>query len=67
MCPNEFCHLTYEFKKYFIILNDTNPRILKNLSRSYSEKPKKVSKDFEYSSGTNQRFLSIKEIQELNF
>tara|TARA_B100000989_G_scaffold298913_1_gene290989 strand:+ start:1331 stop:2323 length:993 start_codon:yes stop_codon:yes gene_type:complete len=67
MCPNEFHHLTFEFKKYFLILNDKNKKIMSDLSKNYREKPKKVEKDFEYSSGNNQKFLSIKEIKKLKF
>ena len=38
-----------------------------DLFKNYGEKPKKVEKDFEYSSGNNQKFLSIKEIKKLKF
>ena len=65
MCPNEFSHLTYEFKNFFIILNYENKEIFKKLVRSYSEVPKKVDKNFEYSSGTNKNFLNLKEIKKL--
>lgn len=67
MCPNEFHHLTFEFEKHFLILNDKNKKIMSNLLKNYGQKPKKVDKDFEYSSGNNQKFLSIKEIKKLKF
>lgn len=65
MCPKDDNHLTYEFKKYFIIA----PSIQFNNSKSNFKKNKngeigkKVSKNFEYSSGTNKVFLSIEELQ----
>ena len=67
MCPNEFHHLTYEFKKFFVILNDSSNKTIKNLKKNYSETPKKVHKDFEYNSGTNKDFLNIDQIKKLNF
>ena len=57
-----------KFKKYYIIAPNTI--FYKNFS-SYQknkskEKGKKVKKDFEYNSGSNSKFLSIKEIRKYN-
>ena len=68
MCPNEYHHLTIEFKKYFkIIPSPDNLDSEKNfLIDSLGEKGKKVSSDFEYSSGLNDNFLSINQIDKIN-
>ena len=68
MCPNEYHHLTIEFKKYFkIIPSPDNFDSEKNfLIDNLGEKGKKVSSDFEYSSGLNDNFLSINQINKIN-
>ena len=68
MCPNEYHHLTIEFKKYFkIIPSPDNSDSEKNfLIDNLGEKGKKVSSDFEYSSGLNDNFLSINQINKIN-
>jgi UDP-N-acetylglucosamine 4,6-dehydratase len=68
MCPNEYHHLTIEFKKYFkIIPSPDNLYLKKNfLKDNLGEKGKKVSSDFEYSSGLNDNFLSINQINKIN-
>jgi len=68
MCPNEYHHLTIEFKKYFkIIPSPDNLDSEKNfLIDNLGEKGKKVSSDFEYSSGLNDNFLSINQINKIN-
>ena len=68
MCPNEYHHLTIEFKKYFkIIPSPDNFDSEKNfLIDNLGEKGKKVSSDFEYSSGLNDNFLSINQIDKIN-
>ena len=50
-------------KKYYVILNSSNDK----LNKYYSTKKKlnKVKKGFSYNSGTNSKFLSIKEIKRL--
>lgn len=68
MCPKETSDYTYEFKKFFIILNpnkDINKSIL-HLNKKLKDKAKKVETDFEYSSQTNINFLSIPQIRKLN-
>lgn len=66
MCPNEFQHLTLEFKKHFVILPNLNNKIIKKVEKKTGQKSKFVNKDFEYSSNNNPNFLSIKEISNLN-
>lgn len=68
MIPNEYHHLTIEFKKYFKIIPSPDCiDINKNfLIDSSGEKGKKVSSDFEYSSGLNHDFLSINQIKKIN-
>ena len=61
-------HLTLEFKDHYVIFpspkNFDNKKsfVLNNLG----EKGKRVKPDFEYSSGLNERFLTVKEIKDLN-
>jgi len=61
MCPKDESYLTLEFNKYFIIAPD-NFYISKAKKNSF----KFVEKNFEYSSDNNSRFLSVKEIQDVN-
>lgn len=61
MCPKDESYLTLEADKFFIIAPD-NFYISKFKKNSF----KLVKKDFEYSSDNNSRFLSIKEIQDIN-
>ena len=68
MCPNEYHHLTLEFKNHFKIIpspdnNDTKKNFLIDNS---GEKGKKVPSNFEYSSGLNKNFLSIEQINKIN-
>ncbi len=69
MCPSDDSHLTVEFDNHYVI----RPAITfwENADNNYetdgagaSGKP--VIEDFEYSSGTNPKFLSIEEIQAIN-
>tara|TARA_B100000767_G_C19776929_1_gene543176 strand:+ start:5344 stop:6348 length:1005 start_codon:yes stop_codon:yes gene_type:complete len=68
MCPNEYHHLTIEFKKYFKIIPSPDSLDSKKnfLIDNLREKGKKVSSDFEYSSGLNDNFLSINQINKIN-
>tara|TARA_B100000989_G_scaffold298614_1_gene288748 strand:- start:3402 stop:4406 length:1005 start_codon:yes stop_codon:yes gene_type:complete len=68
MCPNEYHHLTLEFKKYYkIIPSPTNDFKNKNfLIDNSGEIGKRVSSEFEYSSGTNNHFLSLEQIKKIN-
>ncbi|WP_415902753.1 UDP-N-acetylglucosamine 4,6-dehydratase (inverting) [Neptuniibacter sp. QD29_5] len=68
MCPSDDSHLTLQFGDHFvlrpsIILNDIDNDFTTN---NLGEIGTPVSQGFEYNSGTNEQFLSIKEIQKLN-
>ncbi len=68
MCPSDDSHRTIEFKKYFVI----TPTILMRMKlEDYiiskdREKGKIVKPGYEYNSGNNPEFLSVKEIKEIN-
>jgi len=67
MCPNDDSHLTIEFKNYFIITPSIKITHLQNYNKNkLGENGKKVNKNFEYSSGTNSNFLSVKKLRILN-
>ena len=53
---------TFDLGKYYAILPNLNKKILDKYARF---KAKKVKQNFKYNSGTNKRFLSIKEIRLL--
>ena len=65
LCPKESSHLTYKFKNFFIIFPEDKFK-KSNKIKINNEIGQKVSKDFEYSSGNNPKFLSIKEIKKIN-
>ena len=65
MCPSDDSHLTIEFSKHYVI----KPSIRFLEENDFLKDNKKevgfpVSQGFEYNSGTNPQFLSIKEILE---
>ncbi|MBC5815643.1 MAG: polysaccharide biosynthesis protein, partial [Candidatus Eremiobacteraeota bacterium] len=67
MCPRDESHLTLRFKDHYVI----RPSIVFTSSVDYTqnavgEKGEPVEPDFEYNSGTNERFLTVAEIEELN-
>ena len=67
MCPSDDSHLTLEFDTHFLI----KPTITFVNKSDYNvnklgEKGTPVKENFEYSSGKNDTFLTIKEIQEIN-
>ena len=68
MCPADDSHLTIEFKDHFLI----RPTIVfKDLKKNYKinklkEKGKNVRYGFEYSSSTNQNFLTVNQLQKIN-
>tara|TARA_A100001015_G_scaffold314112_1_gene422862 strand:- start:1146 stop:2165 length:1020 start_codon:yes stop_codon:yes gene_type:complete len=67
MCPKESSSHTLEFDNFFIIFSsdvDTDKKI-KEFQKKINKKGKKVEENFEYSSGTNNHFLSIQEIKNL--
>ena len=51
---------TFDFKKYYKIINDPNHKIY-----TQKKKSKKVADNFSYNSGTNKFFLSINELRKL--
>ena len=67
MCPKESSGHTLEFDDFFIIFSsDVNvENKIKEYKKRINKKGKKVAENFEYSSGSNNHFLSIQEIKEL--
>jgi UDP-N-acetylglucosamine 4,6-dehydratase len=69
MCPGDDSHLTLEFDKHFVITpaitfwGDTRPTYERDATGDLG---KAVTEGFEYSSGSNQRFLSVDEIRTVN-
>jgi UDP-N-acetylglucosamine 4,6-dehydratase len=66
MCPNDEVNQVIEFKKYFVIAPSIKFYETKNnfIKSSSGEIGKKVSKDFEYNSKNNNKFLTIPEIEK---
>jgi len=68
MCPSDDSHLTIEFADHYVI----SPTItFHGFQNDYSEnnlgeRGVFVAPGFEYSSGTNENFLNIKQIREMN-
>lgn len=67
MCPKESSRHTLEFDDFFIIFSsDVNiENKIKEFQKKINKKGKKVSDNFEYSSGSNNHFLSLQEIKDL--
>jgi UDP-N-acetylglucosamine 4,6-dehydratase len=68
MCPADSAHLTLEFSSYYVIrpcisFHDLN---LDYRVNPLNEEGKHVSEDFEYSSKTNDHFLSVDELRHLS-
>ncbi|KAB2952936.1 UDP-N-acetylglucosamine 4,6-dehydratase (inverting) [Heliorestis acidaminivorans] len=67
MCPSDDSHLTLEFDDHYVITPTINfvkhPKYTEN---AIGEKGKQVLPGFEYSSGTNERFLTIEEFRKMN-
>ncbi|TAM76072.1 UDP-N-acetylglucosamine 4,6-dehydratase (inverting) [bacterium] len=67
MCPRDEAHLTLEFLRHYVI----RPTITFSQPADYTldgmgERGVPVADEFEYSSGTNERFLTVEELRELN-
>ena len=65
MCPKDDSHLTIEFKSHFVI--KPSIRFLEEndfLVDKLGERGKPVDYGFEYNSGTNPHFLSVKELSK---
>lgn len=66
MCPKDDSHLTLEFPDHYVIRPTIIFNVPVDLSRNAAgETGKPVAEGFEYSSGTNERFLSIDELRQL--
>jgi UDP-N-acetylglucosamine 4,6-dehydratase len=68
MCPADDAHLTLEFQDHYVIrptITFTH-RDVDFLTNAQSESGVGVGMTFEYSSGTNEQFLTIEEIAALN-
>jgi UDP-N-acetylglucosamine 4,6-dehydratase len=66
MCPSDDSHLTLEFDDHFVIEPAITFRSVKDyFENSEGAAGKRVAAGFEYSSGTNPRFLSVDEIKKL--
>ena len=70
MCPSDDSHLTYEFEDHYVI----SPSIIFNDSvrndfstNNLNEKGELVEQSYEYSSGKNDHFLNLNEINKFNF
>ena len=68
MCIKEECDNTFEYKNFYIIkpaisFIDKRKKQIANIT-ALKEKGKKVKEGFEYNSGLNEKFLSVKEILE---
>jgi UDP-N-acetylglucosamine 4,6-dehydratase len=68
MCPSDDSHRTIEFKKYFIITPTIFMRMKFEdyITSKDREKGKIVKPGYEYNSGNNPEFLSVKEIKKIN-
>ncbi len=66
MCPADDSHLTIEFEKYFVIRPSITffDRDYDYVINRAGEKGRKVEQGFEYNSGTNTHFLTVKQLRE---
>ena len=67
MCPKDSAHLTIEFKDHYVIRPSI--RFIEEVDfqkDNQLEIGQIVDSEFEYSSATNEHFLSIEEIRKLN-
>jgi UDP-N-acetylglucosamine 4,6-dehydratase len=68
MCPTDDSHLTYEFDDHYVLSPSIDFRGLRGKydSNELGEHGKPVERFFQYSSGDNERFLTIPEINIYN-
>ena len=68
MCPRDDSHLTIEFEDHYVIKPTIKfySRCNEFLVNKLAETGKPVAQGFEYNSGDNPHFLSVKEIREIN-
>lgn len=64
MCPANSSNLTIEFDKFFIITPSISFDKKKDYLQYKNLKGKYVKKDFEYSSGSNSKFLTVAQIKK---
>jgi len=66
MCPKDDSHLTLEFEDHYVIQPTINFVSAVNFAvDATGERGRKVADDFEYSSGTNDKWLSADEMRDL--
>src|SRR3989339_113467 len=66
MCPADDSHLTIEFDDHYVISPTIDFQHTVNyLTNKLNEKGKFVEAGFSYNSGTNERFLTVEELQKL--
>ncbi len=66
MCPADDAHHTLEFHDHFVITPSISfSRPINYKTNGLGEKGKKVKEGFEYNSGNNKDFLSVKELREM--
>jgi UDP-N-acetylglucosamine 4,6-dehydratase/5-epimerase len=66
MCPRDDSHLTLEFADHYVIrpsIQFNEP--VEHMRNALGETGKPVAQDFEYNSGTNAHFLSVRELGQL--
>ena len=68
MVPEEMAHHSLEFDDHFVITPAITffDKSIDYSKNKLAEKGKKVSEKFEYHSGTNQHFLSVDELKEMD-
>lgn len=67
MCPADYAHLTLEFNDHYVIKPTISYVGQVNYEmNAIGEKGIPVEQDFEYNSGTNKHFLTVKELREMN-
>jgi len=68
MCPADDSHLTLEFDDHYVIKPSIkfHHQELDYVENNLGEKGRLVEQGFEYNSGTNVHFLSVKEVLEFN-
>jgi UDP-N-acetylglucosamine 4,6-dehydratase len=67
MCPLDSAHITIEFKSHYTIMPTID--IFGNIDYTKDangEQGKMVRKNFEYNSGTNEHFLTVAELRDIN-
>src|SRR5690606_37647769 len=68
MCPTDDSHLTLDFHDHYVIRPTIkfHHKEVDYAANALGETGREVASEFEYQSGTNERFLDIDEIRRLN-